>query len=335
MKHLLLATFFCAAVTFLPAQSAAPKTPDTKESKLTPEQTATIIKQLDALESTIGKNRSLTLSGALTRCSKAVAAGEPAALQLYLDCYKLEHFERMNLKVLDYQEWAKRNADKHKDPEFRMALWLQLDYLVLTIQAQDAKEKDMPILIASLQSFISRVITAIQGSTKHTAGGAVVDAGKPGRGQSFDAGKLQQMLHQSVKNSEFAKALQLDSILKKEDWTYDPMDIRGIYERVIFPYYIEKKPDDLSTLWDNLIKSELAIKAATSSEAEFGVFYKERYPEMLWRKAEHLVSHHVNTIMALADMLKLIRDNPTHPNAGNWAKKLRELVNSAQPPGGP
>lgn len=337
MKLILLVTLLLVAAALLPAQSTAPATPGSDGPKLTPEQTATIMKQLDALDSVIGKNRGDILGGALARCSKALATAEAGALALYLECYKLEHFDRVNLKITDYQDWAKRNVDKHKDPEFLVALRLQLEYLVLSIMAQDAKEKDMPTLVASLQAYIPKVVAAIQGATKHTVAGAVKDntkggGGKNGRGQNFDSGNFQQMLRQSVKNSEFSKAYLLEEFLRKEEWTYDPFDIKGIYEQVILPYYLEKKPADLPAQWDNRIKSELTIRAAVMSESEYSLFYKERYPGMLWQKAEYLVSHNVNTLLAMADMLRLIRENPTHPDAGDWAKRLRELVNGAQPP---
>ncbi|MCE9520677.1 MAG: hypothetical protein K8R87_14140 [Verrucomicrobia bacterium] len=336
MKYPLLVSLFAAAVNFLQAQPIEPKPTDAESTKLTPEQTATIIKQLDALEATFGKNRAEIIKVALTRCSNALAAGESGALQLYMDCYKLEHFDRTNAKASEFQEWAKKNIEKHKDPEFLMALWLQLDYFTLCIKAQDAQDKDVPSMVAALQSFIPRMVAAIQGTTKHTgADSGKASGGKGNHGQSFDADKLLQMLRQSVKNSEFAKAFQLDPFLKKENWTYDPLDIRGMYDKVIFPYYIEQKPKELPAQWDNRIKSELSIKAATMNETEYADFYKEHYPGMVWRKSEHLVSQNVNTILAMADMLKLIRENPSHPEVRNWAKRLRELVVNMQPPGGP
>ena len=143
------------------------------------------------------------------------------------------------------------------------------------------------------------------------------------------------MLRESVQDSDFAKAFLLDNFLKKSDWTYQPLDIAGIYDQVIFPYYLEAKPAELPAQWDARIKAEFSIRAAVMSEAEYLIYYKERFPGMLWRKADYLVSHNVNTILAMADMLKLIRENPTHPDAVDWLKHLRTLVNAAQPPNPP
>ena len=165
MKLILLSTLLCSATALVSAQSTAPPPPPltlpADAPKLTAEQTSAIMKQLDALEGVIGKNRGDILGNALARCGKAVAAGEAGALQLYLECYRIEHFERVNLKMTDYTDWVKRNVEKHKDPEFLMALWLQLDYLLLSIQAQDVKEKDVPTLVSSLQAFVARVQASI------------------------------------------------------------------------------------------------------------------------------------------------------------------------------
>ena len=343
MNSILPVTLLVAVTAVLPAQVATPNRPPNSppppapipaDVKLTAEQTAAIMKQLDVLEGVVGKNRGDILGGAMARCSKAVAGGELGALQLYLDCYKLEHFDRVNLKITDYQDWAKRNLDKHKDPEFLKALWLQLEYLVLSIQAQDVQDKDLPALVSSLQKHIATVVTAIQAATKHTAAGAVKDNTKGGKGggRNFDSGNLQQMLRQSVKVSEFSKAFQLEEFLRREDWTYDPLDLRGMYEFVIVPYYVEKKPSELPAQWDIRIKAELDVRAAVMSESEYSVYYKEHYPDLLWKKADFLVTHNVNAVAAIADMLKILRENPNHPDAGDWAKRLRDIVNQAQPP---
>lgn len=338
MKSLILVTLISSAFASLPAQTAATTTSGVGDAVLTPEQTATILKQLDTVESLIGKNRGDIMNMALTRFSKAVAAGESGALQLYMDCYRLEHIERKNMKVSDFQEWAKKNIDKHKDPEFLIGLWLQLEYLTLTIRAQDAKEKDTPALVSSLQVFLNKVITTIQSASNHSKGNADTGKSKGNKnssGQSFDSGKLLQMLRQSVKNTEFARAYQLELFLNREDWAYDPVDFKSVYDKIILPYYAEVKPAELPAQWDNRIKSELCIKAATMSETEYNAFLKEHLPEMHWRKAEYLIAHNSHKIQSIADMLKLIRENPMHPDAAGWARRLREIVTISQPPGGP
>lgn len=338
------------AQTSVHAQGPSPQPPTSSLvpaniPKLTPEQTAAIMKQLEALESQVGKNRGDILGGALARFSKTLAAGEKGALELFLDCYKIEHFDRQDLKVTDFQDWRKQNEERHKDPEYLRGLWLQLQYLVFSLQAQDAKEKESAGLVAALQTYIPTMVAAIQSATKHTASGAVKESdkgakGPPARrggggGRNFDSGGLQAMLRESVKQSEFAKAFQIDEFLKRADWCYEPFEIGNIFERFIFPYYLENKPAELPAQWDARIKAELSVRAAVMSESDYALYYKERYPGLLWRKADYLVSHNVNTLYAMADMLKLIQANPNHADASDWLKRLRALVNAAQPPGPP
>ena len=75
-----------------------------------------------------------------------------------MECYKLEHFERSDLKQADYLAWKDANEARLKEDEFLAALQLQLEYLVMSIQVQDVKEtKDMGPLVATRgpMSFVS------------------------------------------------------------------------------------------------------------------------------------------------------------------------------------
>jgi hypothetical protein len=336
MKKLLCSLL--AVPGLLLAQETLPP-PAAPVPKLTDEQMASIMKQLDQIESQITKNRGDSLGTALAKF-RAAMNSDKDALDLYLACYKLENFDRKDLKQTDFQEWKDRNEERLKDQEFLTALRLQLEYLVLSIQAQDIEDKGP--LIPALQAYIPKAVAAVQATMKHTASGAITEkdddnngngrnrrpgGGGPGQGQ----GQLMGMLRQSVKATEFSRAYQLDDFLKLEEWEYDPMNLQGIYMKIIFPYYLENKPADLAAQWDAKINTELVLRKSVQSETEYQVFYKENYPPMLWAKASYLLENNVNPIMALADMLMIVRDNPTHPNAVAWLKQLREAVNGSQP----
>ena len=139
---------------------------------LTAEQTAIIMKQLEQLELVIGKNRTDVLGAALTKFRTALAGKD--VLSLYLECYKLENFDRRDLKATDFLAWKESNEDRLKDKDFVDALSLQLEYLVLTIQAQDITEqKDMGAIVTALQAYIPKAMAAIEETVKHTASGAL------------------------------------------------------------------------------------------------------------------------------------------------------------------
>lgn len=333
MRHI-LPTLTCSAyLLLLPATGETPKSV-TEGPQLTPEQTATILKQLDTIEAQMNKNRADLLSSAVAKFSKALSNGEAGATQMYLDCYKLNHFDRLNQPASEFQAWQKRNQDKLDEPEFMLARYIQLQYLMFCMKVQDAPEKEIPSLVTSLQTHVSNVLSAFQNAARHNTAAPVIGKSTTKKGahnQHFDCGKFQNLLRQPVKNSEFAKAFLLDDFLKKENWPYDPMDIKGIYEQVILPYYLDKKPSEIPAIWDTRIKTELGISAAVMPEANYAAHYKENYPRMLWSKADYLVAHNITPTSAMADMLKIIRENPSHPDMAQWAKKLRELVNNAQP----
>ncbi len=307
---------------------ATTSTPDGKS--LTTEQAASILKQLDQIDNVITKNRDTTLGGALARCIKAESS-EKDALDLYLACYKAEHFDRLNLINKDFTDWAKQNEDKLKDPEFQYGLWLQLEFLVIAIKAQDAE--NLSPLITSLQSFMQKEVLAVQNAS--TSGGLVKDRSKGGStktSKKSSTGQLLARLRENVRQSEFSKTLLLKDMLKREDWEYEPLALGSIYEKIIFPYYLNKKPAELPVQWDNRISGEMALKQALSNEADYTLYYKEHHPVMVWKKSKYLLDHNLTPVPALAAMLQVVRENPTHVNAADWVKELRQIVSNAQTP---
>jgi hypothetical protein len=333
---------------------------------LTGEQTAIIMKQLEQLEQVIGKSRTDLLGAALAKFKAALASKD--ALSLYLECYKLENFDRRDLKTTDFQAWKDANEARLKDKQFTDALMLQLEYLVLTIQAQDVAEtKDMGPMVTALQSFIPRAIAAVQETVKHTASGALEQKGNlqgtqnrsgsratpPGGGGgrtngggTQGPGQIQApipnptiavggviggALRQPVRSCEFARAYLLDNHLTRRGWCYSPLDVADIYDMVILPYYLELKPEEIGAQWDARIAAEVALRKLTMSETEFAIFSKERQPELAWQKARYMRQNNINVVQALADMLKVVRDYPTHPRAAEWLAIIREEVVAAQP----
>lgn len=335
--------FFAAALCFpmlMRAQAPAGSTPaetgaTTATLKLTPEQTAAILKQLDQIETTITKNRDTTLGGALARCVKAESS-QSETLDLYLACYRMEHFDKLKLTTKDFTDWAKANEEKLKDPEFLYGLWLQLEYLVMSIKVQDAES--LAPFISSLQSFIQKEVGAVQNASAKAPGGPLKEKPKGGNvkiSTKSSTGQLVSRLRESVRHSEFSKALLLKDILKREDWEYEPLAIGNIYERIIFPYYLDNKPAELPAQWDIRIKAELALKQALSTEADYAIYLKENFPRMAWQRSRYLYDHNISPVPALGSLLQLLRENPAHPSAVGWAQELHQIINNAQPPSSP
>jgi hypothetical protein len=336
MKFIVAALIVCTP----PLISAQVIEPGAKPEppKLTPEQTTSILKQLDEIEGKFTKSRGDLMGLALTRCRNA-SKSEADALELYVACYKMEHFDKLNLKMSDFTEWRQRNSDKFKDPEFLYGNWLQVRFLTYAIQAQDARDdKSLGPIVAAVQTFVNDAVAAVASTKKHTAAGTVKDVEKKkgGKGGSnFGSAQFQNLLRESVKGSVYAKAFQLQDYLTREDWEYSPLAVQGVYDNIVFPYYLANRKTDLAAQWDTLIKHQLTLKQAVMTDSEYATYYKDHYPPMLWRRAKYLFTHDVNPILAMADMLRVIRENPTNPSTGDWIKELRDLVNQAQPGGSP
>lgn len=332
-----------------PNPPATPGEVTVPEVSLTPAQVDHILKELEKVETQIGQGRGSILSTALAKFRSAMSS-ESAAVSLYLECYKLENFDRKDLKQADFMEWRDRNEARFKDDNFSKGLLLQLEYLVLTIQAQNVKEqKDMGGLVSALQAFMAKAITEVQATMKHTASGAVEpkDAGTKGatqgrrgggggQGQGLGGGSpLATMLRQPVKGTDFCRAYLLDDHLTRREWEYSPLNIGGIYDSVIFPYYVSEKPTELAAQWDARINAEMALNKASRSETEFSLYFQETNPRLLWAKNNYLLANNINTLNALADMLKIIQANPNHADAVNWLGQFKTIMAKVAPPAPP
>jgi len=325
-----------------PPPSEAPDSPAGPQISLTPGQLEHILKELEKVEAQIGQGRTSVLGTALAKF-KAASASESAAVALYLDCYKLENFERKDLKQTDFMEWRDRNEARFKDDNFTKALLFQLEYLVMTIQAQGIDDpKKLGAVVPALQAFVAKEIIAVQETMKHTASGAVEvkDSGKGGGGrgprggggEGGGASPLAAMLRQSVKSTEFSQAFKLDDHLKSKKWEYSPLNIAGIYANVIFPYYLAEKPTEVAAQWDARINAEMNLRKAGMSETEFNILQAEELPRLQWEKDNFLLSNNISAINALADMLKIIQNNPSHPDASRWLEEFKNVIKAAAPP---
>src|SRR5687767_13850961 len=86
----------------LAAQATSPAAPATAPASppppiLTGEQTASFMKQIEQLETQVTRSRGEILGTALSKFRSAMASSKEA-LALYLECYKLEHYDRRDLK---------------------------------------------------------------------------------------------------------------------------------------------------------------------------------------------------------------------------------------------
>ncbi len=295
-------------------ESADPNAPRATVT-LTPEQIDMLTKQLAELEGQISKLRGDNLGQVLQKL-RAAAASNNSAMSFYLDCEKLVSIDRKELDRDQTKRLAeridrtgdRRAVDEKTDGDPSLAVRLQLQYLILSLEAHETK--DRAALIPKLQSYIQEVL-------------ASADKLK-GRAFGQLAGDLASDRH------PVTAAYQLQRYLKAENWTNNAADIPGMWTLTLLPWYKDNKPGDLTALWDQRITAEAAMRKGSLTDAEYQLWLQNELPALRWERAEYLVQNGTNPVNALADMLKLIKEFPAHADAPKWLTALRNHLESAK-----
>lgn len=319
---LILALLSSAAV--LQAQTPAPAAPPAAEKpKLTEAQVNNVLTQLKDLEKAILAQRGMTLSSILDKLAQAIASDQ-AAVNFYTDCDVLVNSERKEgskAEARQRAEQVKANMERKGRPggnaddeegDTGLALRLGLKYLMLTLEAHEAKDEDFKKMVPKLQAYIQELVAA---STKL-------------QGRAF--GTLGRVCGA---NSPVVEAYQLDRFLARQHWSRSPTDFGSLYETLYF-VAAEESPEKLPELWTARINAEGTFRKAQMAGPEYELWLKDELPALNWDRAAYLYEKGPSTINAMADMLKVIKDYPTHPDAPNWVTKLRTFVNdsAAVPP---
>ncbi|MBX7207374.1 MAG: hypothetical protein K1X78_03590 [Verrucomicrobiaceae bacterium] len=331
-SHLHLAALLGLCVP-LSAQDPAPKpAPPT----LTQQQVDTIVKQLADVEKAIAQQRGANL-GAIIQKLRAGTASDAAALSLYEDCEKLIADRRALTRdeKKTREEQVKKQAERNKestakevkeDGDFGLAVRFQLRYLVLSLEAHEAKEIDK--MLPELTSYIQDVVAAsdklrgragayLAGSLRGGGGGG---GGRGGRGGGGGGG-----------GNPFVPAFQIGDYLDGQRWSLEPVDFGAMWEKTILPVFREKKKSELGAQWDARIAAEAGFKKGSISDAELSLWQQNEVPDIKWAKLQDLFANGDKPVNAMADMLAMIRDNPGHPNSPKWLEEFKRMVASATP----
>ncbi|MCB1225219.1 MAG: hypothetical protein KDK99_05345 [Verrucomicrobiales bacterium] len=317
IRHLPLCLLTAATLSW--SQEPAPTVPSVA---LTPEQVANVRKQLTDLEAEIQRQRGGNLSQIIARLS-AAAGSDAAALKFYEECQQLVNVERKDLdaeqtrqrEAQQERELKRRSEENEKtDGEFGTALRMQLQYLILTLQADDEAKPE--VIAPKLQAYIQELVAAAP-SLK-------------GRSWAYLNSPLGQ-------NNVFVSALQLRPFLDAKNWSNNPGDIGAMYKMTLLPYYEAKDKDSLPAQWDAQLAAQASLMQGVLPEPEYELWRQTDAPQLQWLRAEDLFARGPNPLQAMADMLKVIRDHPAHPDSQQWLTQLRTMVEAAAgsdtPPG--
>lgn len=285
---------------------------------LTKEQIETVQSQLAALESDIASKRNSFLSEIIERFRKATSS-DAAALNFYVDCKKIVDLERKDMTRDAIRSQAERLAsqvarmadpqrDQAKDEgDFGKAVRLQLEYLVLTLEAHETPKGEMIKMIPKLRAFITSVL----------------------ENASKLKGRALSTLQGNISNTPFVDAYQIGRYLDVEHWSNNPLNFGEMWEKCIFPLLEKDNREQLPEQWDARLKTEVAFREQSMYKPEFELWFQNELPVLRWSRATYLYRKGPSPINAMGDMLKLIREHPGHANAPDWLSQLRELVETA------
>ena len=304
----------------LSAQTTPGAAPAPEASKLTEAQVNNVLGQLKVLEADILTKRGSNLTAILARLNSGLASDQ-AATKLYTDCELIVNSERKEESKAEARaraEQIERNMERKgksggnpaDEGDTALGIRVGLRYLIMTLEAHEAKDEDFKKMVPKLQAYINEMVAA--------------------------APKLKGRAYGMINrvcgvNSPVIEAMQLDRYLSREGWSKSPTDIGDMYNTTFLPLAEEESKDSLPTLWDARINAEIAMRKESMTEPEFLLWGQIELPSLRWEKATYLYEKGPSAINAMADMLKLIKENPAHADAPNWVKELRTLVNQSSP----
>jgi hypothetical protein len=325
MKPVLLLPFLACAPILLAQNASPPPAPAPAPAKLTDAQVSNVLSQLQELEKSILAQRNSNLSSILAKLNDAISSDQ-AAVKFYTDCDVLVNSERKEgtkAEARQRAEQIERAMDRSKtkggggggggasddEGEMGLALRLGLRYLILTLEAHEAKDEDFKKMAPKLQSYIQDL---------------VVSAPK------LKGRAMNNLIRVGGNGSPVVEAFQLDRFLNRPHWSRSPVDFGSIYQQTLF--YIaeeEQAKDSLPGLYDSRINSEAAFRKEQMPAPEYTLWLQNEFPALRWERAAYLYKKGSSPIQAMGDMLKVIKEFPGHADAPKWVAELRSVVNES------
>ncbi|WP_411847153.1 hypothetical protein AAFN60_06885 [Roseibacillus persicicus] len=240
-------------------------------------------------------------AGSALAAFRAAAGSDDKAHEFYLSCVEKVRFQDEKKSAQDFRDWKRRHKDREDSDGFRRVLRHQLNWLLLTIDAANAKE-------GSESELSTRAVTALDA----ILGDPVLE------GPQFGA------LEQDVTKTVFALAYGLRGEGK---WPVSPMKLEDVYKKHILPPLAEKK--DVAAYrnaWRKWMSQEAKlqeVRAAAPDKGERSAAYErflvEKRPQMLWDLEKAIFEMGDQKGAALA-MLSHLEAHAGHKNEIQWTK---------------
>lgn len=282
------------------------------EGPLSDSDRQVLLERLKDLQEGAGGRAEKRAGSALT-AFRAAAGSDDRAHELYVKCVEKVRFEDEKRSSQAFREWKRRHKDREDSPGFRRVLRHQLNWLLLTIEANSASDDEEGALS-------SRAISALD---------AIL-------GDSELEPREFKMLEDDVTQTVFALAYGVGS---EKKWPASPVKLKDVYENHILPPLAAKKEvAAFRTAWEKWIAQEARLQESKSRSPEkgersaaFDRFLVEKRPQMMW-DLEKAIFEIGDEKGAALSMLKHLELFTGHKNEVKWTKEFFEILNPKEEP---
>lgn len=294
-----------------PAKPAAKPT----GAELSAEQAAALAKTLREVEAQLHAAQGKTSTAAMAAFQAAMASDDKA-YALFMECTKQVDFEEKGKTGSEFGDWKRRDDVKAlHDNEYCLVLRLQLHWLVLTIQANNAKtESAYAAVVAQIPTYLDNLHQAWK------------------RMKTY-----RYELNKEVFSTVFARFYKLDRILQPRDrWNNNPMSIDSIYDQVVLPFFrVQKNGAAAAASWKKRIdmltdfleieEREVKKDAKNHIEERMILFKHDKYPRLQWGMLKDAFQLG-NEPTAATQMLAHVRSHLGHRDCQIWINELDRLI---------
>jgi hypothetical protein len=116
----------------------------------------------------------------------------------------------------------------------------------------------------------------------------------------------------------------------EESWESTPANVDGLFNSIIQPALRAANDPHVVDYWDYRLRHEADLASRTKLQFEIDRFNTVRRPQLLWGRLRDLAAIGLKN-RAAADMLALVKANPSHPDATSWADELETLLSPTPP----
>ena len=313
------------------------------------EDTARILAEITKVQKEFAQTKKDLLASALTRY-KAAAASDAEAQSFYLACYKVVNLDRKPATTKEEAEertngdWQKRAVASLGEGGSATLFRLQLQLLAMLLEPRT--EGDEAARVTTLRTYVQNVASLLPklngaAEDEKPERKPVATVGKKSKREDDDVEERRKgprkngawaALQRGVMGTLFTQAYHLETYFDAPpDSLKSPADFRTAYASVILPWYRTHEKAKLPEVWDEYLRALTTVAQMNSQPAELAAWGANEYKSLLWDKSLDLLNQGVDATPSAANLIKLVRENPQHPQLKKW---IADLAQAAEAMGG-